>query len=410
MNLKKLCIALLMLSSLMACKKKTVKQDESPVVNPEPDPKTEVQGTLLWDGDAGKGKGVWKVAENIEGTGSISAISDVTYGLTWKFDKPLGSHRTESHAATGFQAKEGDDIYIGWRSKITMPPNIGTNAVFQWKAYGDDMQQNFPVIFSTTTGGILHLMHYAPGQVGTEVWKVPLKINVWNRFVLRLKISRDGTVGFMELWYNDEKQNLTGGTQRYYGRTLDAGYCDPKWGVYGGDAQQIINYIGKPRIATTYELAKPAKLTEPTPDPIPEPATSPIDPQSLLIDKPITASSGLSGAKAENAVDDDLETYWQPQSGDRTDLNIWLSVDMGSNKAFNAMRVFWNRADIVAKYQLLYSSDGQTWQIAFEKSKAISTIDKTTFNKLTARYVKLNITLTDATSNLTTAEWRLFEE
>lgn len=407
-NLK---IVVLLLLGFTACKKKAVKQEEPIVEKPGPveEPKAP-QGTLLWDGDAAKGNSVWKVFSNIEGTGTITVVNDVTYGAVWKFDKPLGSHRTESHAAKEFQAKDGDDIYIGWRSKITSPPNIATNSVFQWKAYGDDMQQNFPIIFSTTSGGILQLMHYAPGKIGTQVWKTPLKINVWNRFVLRLKISRDGSVGFMEFWYNDEKQSLTGGTQRYYCRTLDAEYCDPKWGVYGGDAQQIINYIGKPRVATTFELANPEKLTEPAPDPIPEPATSPIDPQSLLIDKVITASSTLSGAKASNAVDDDLETYWQPLSADRTDLNIWLSVDMGSAKSFNAMRVFWNRADIITKYQLLYSSDGVNWQVGFEKTKAITTIDKSTFPKLTARYVKLNISLEDATSNLTTAEWRLFEE
>lgn len=409
--MRNLKIALLLLCLLTACKKKTAKQEAPQVTNPGTEKEPEIpQGTVLWDGDAAKGNGVWKVFSNIEGTGTIAVVSDVTYGPVWKFDKPLGSHRTESHAAKGFQAKEGDDIYLGWRSKITMPPNIGTNSVFQWKAYGDDMQQNFPIIFSTTSGGMLHLMHYAPGKTGTEVWKTPLKINVWNRFVLRLKISRDGSIGFMEFWYNDEKQNLIGGTQRYYGRTLDAEYCDPKWGVYGGDAQRIINYIGKPRIASTYDLAKPEKRDEPAPDPIPAPETAPIDPQSLLIDKTITASSGLSGAKAENAIDDDLDTYWQPLSGDRTDLNIWLSVDMGTAKSFNAMRVFWNRSDIITKYQLLYSSDGLGWQVAYEKSKAVTTIDKSTFTTITARYVKLNISLEDATSNLTTAEWRLFEE
>ena len=405
--MKNLFIASFIILCFFSCKKKKVVEEkpvEVVIVPPV------VEGKLLWDGDAVKGNSVWKVAQNIEGTGTISAVNDATYGSVWRFNKPLGSHRTESHAASGFQAKEGDDIYIGWRSKISMPANIGTNAVFQWKAYGADMQQNFPIIFSTTTNGNLHLMHYAPGKIGTEVWKTPLKINVWNRFVLRLKVSRDGSVGFMEFWYNDEKQALTGGTQRYYGRTLDAEYCDPKWGVYSGDAQLIINYVGKPRIATTYEMAKPAKLTEPAPDPIPEPATDPVDPESLVVDKPVAVSSEISGAKGINAVDDDLDTYWQPSSGDRKDLNIWLSADLGTAKAFNGMRVFWNRGDVIAKYQLLYSADGNNWQIAYEKSSAISTIEKSNFTKVTARYVKLNITLTDDSSNLTTSEWRLFEE
>jgi hypothetical protein len=401
--MKNVFIALCILSCFSSCSKK--KSEESPpVVVPE------VQGTLLWDGDASKGNTVWKVAQNIEGTGDISVINDPTYGPTWKFNKPLGSHRTESHAANGFQAKEGDDIYIGWRCKISMPPKINTNAVFQWKAYGNDMQQNFPIIISTTSSGDIHLMHYAPGQVGTELWKTPLKINAWNHFVLRLKISRDGTVGFIEFWYNNEKQTLTNNSQRYYGRTLDADYCDPKWGVYGGDVQLITNYVSHPRIATTYELAKPEKLTEPAPDPIPTPATTPVDPQSITLFKTITASSELSGAKGADAVDDDQDTYWQPSAADRKDLNIWLSADLGTAQPFNAMRVFWNRADNIAKYQLLYSDDGTTWKIAYEKTSGFSTNEKSSFPKITARYVKLNIILTEDSSNLTTAEWRVFEE
>lgn len=402
--MKNLLITLLIAGcSFASCKKKAATQNDQ-TANPI------VAGTLLWDGDAAKGTTVWKVAQNIEGIGTITTVNDIIYGPTWKFDKPLGSHRTESHAANGFQAKEGDDFYIGWRCKISTPPNINTNAVFQWKAYGDDMQQNFPVIISTTASGNIHLMHYAPGGGGTELWKTPLKINEWNRFVLRLKISRDGTAGFIEFWYNDEKQTLTGGSQRYYGRTLDAEYCDPKWGVYGGDAQQITNYVGKPRIATVYELAKPEKLTEPAPDPIPPPATTPVDPPSLTLYKTITASSELSGAKGANAVDDDLDTYWQPLASDRTDLNLWLMADLGTPQPFNAMRVFWNRADFIAGYQLLYSNDKVNWTIAYEKSKNLTTIEKSSFAEVTARYVKLNITLSESGSNLTTAEWRIFKE
>ncbi|GAB3907626.1 discoidin domain-containing protein [Mucilaginibacter boryungensis] len=406
--MKNLFIVVCIILCFLSCKKKKAEPTltgETPVVTTP-----EVPGKLLWDGDASKGTSIWKVASNIEGEGTITTVNDPTYGTVWKFTKPLGSHRTESHAANGFQAQEGDDIYIGWRCKVSMPPNINTNAVFQWKAYGSDMQQNFPIIISTTTGGDIHLMHYAPGQVGTELWKTPLKINAWNRFVLRLKISRDGTIGFIEFWYNDEKQTLKGGTQRYYGRTLDAEYCDPKWGVYGGDAQLITNYVGRPRIATTYDLVKPEKLNEPTPDPAPAPATVPVDPESITLFKTITASSELSGNKGSAAVDDDLDTYWQPAASDRTDLNIWLSADLGTAKDFNAMRIFWNRADVIAKYQLLYSDDGTTWQLAYEKTKSFSTIEKSTFPKVTARFVKLNIILTEDGSNLTTAEWRIFQE
>ncbi|WP_212003026.1 heparin lyase I family protein [Chitinophaga sp. HK235] len=215
--------------------------------------------SLLWDGDAALGaSNVWKVL-NIEGTGTISVDTDPVYGQVWKFYKPAGSHRTEGHGAKNYQAAEGDDIYIGWRSKLDIPATQNTNAVFQWKAYGSTlpMTQNYPIVVSTSSSGTLHLMHYAPGKIGTEVWVTPLSRNTWNTMVLHLKVSRDASIGFIEFWYNGVKQTLVNGTQRYPARTLDADYCDPKFGVYGGDPSDITNYVHAIKIASTYADAAP---------------------------------------------------------------------------------------------------------------------------------------------------------
>jgi hypothetical protein len=216
--------------------------------------------SLLWDGDASQpSSSVWKIL-NFEGSGTITAETDPVYGQVWKFYKPAGSHRTEGHGAKNFQAAEGDDIFIGWRSKLDIPQNQNTNAVFQWKAYGSGqpMTQNYPIVLSTTTSGTIHLMHFAPGKIGTEVWVAPLSRNVWNSIVMRIKVSRDGAVGFIEFWYNGVKQTLVNGTQRYPARTLDADFCDPKFGVYGGDPAAITNYVQGAKIAATYAEAAPS--------------------------------------------------------------------------------------------------------------------------------------------------------
>lgn len=215
--------------------------------------------SLLWDGDAARGaSNVWKVL-NVEGDGAITVETDPTYGKVWKFYKPAGSHRTEGHGAKNYQAGEGDDIYIGWRSKLVMPLNQKTNAEFQWKAYGSGqpMTQNYPIVLSTDDNNRFHLMHYAPGKIGTEVWAAPLTPGTWNSIVMRIKVSRDGAAGFIEFWYNGVKQTLVNGTQRYYGRTLDADYCDPKFGIYGGDPAEITNYVHALKIASTYSEAAP---------------------------------------------------------------------------------------------------------------------------------------------------------
>src|SRR5947209_4316780 len=139
-------------------------------------PATLPANTVLWNGDAVNGTGVWKVAHNIDGSGTITTPTDPVYGLVWDFYKPAGSHRTEAHGAANFTAQEGDDVYIGWRSKLTIPAGQNTNAVFQWKAYGSafPMLQNYPIVVSTDTHNHLHVMYYSPGKIGHEIWKTSL--------------------------------------------------------------------------------------------------------------------------------------------------------------------------------------------------------------------------------------------
>lgn len=216
---------------------------------------TTLASNVLWDGDANLGTGVFKIL-NLEDGAALDAVNNTTYGKIWRFYKPVGSNRSEVHAAQGFQAAEGDDIYLGWRSQLSMPSTVTTNAFFQWKAYGSNMTQNFPIVIKAVSGN-LKLFHFGPGQIGTELWSTPLSVNSWNRFVVRIKVSRTASVGFIEFWYNGVQQTLTGGSQRYYGRTLDADYCDPKWGVYGASTTEIYNRIHALKIATTYADAAP---------------------------------------------------------------------------------------------------------------------------------------------------------
>lgn len=212
--------------------------------------------SILWDGDANLGTGVFKVL-NVDAPATLAAVNNTTYGKIWRFTKEIGSNRCEVHAAQGFDAVEGDDIYLGWRSQLSMSSTgLTTNALFQWKAYGANMTQNFPVVIKTI-GGDFKLMHTASGGTSTYIWNSPVTLNNWNTFVVRIKVSRTATVGFIEFWFNGVKQTLLGGTQRYYGRTLDADYCDPKWGVYGASSELITNRVHGLKIASTYAEAAP---------------------------------------------------------------------------------------------------------------------------------------------------------
>ncbi|TCC97030.1 hypothetical protein EZ444_09230 [Pedobacter hiemivivus] len=243
-----------------ACKKETSSIGEELITNKTSISAADPSGTVgilsvLWDGDANLGTGVFKVL-NVDAPADLAAVNNATYGKIWRFTKAIGSNRCEVHAAKNFAAVEGDDIYLGWRSQLAMTASLTANALFQWKAYGANMTQNFPIVIKTVSGDF-KLMHTAPGGANTYIWSTPVSVNNWNTFVLRIKVSRNAAVGFMEFWFNGVKQTLSNGTQRYYGRTLDADYCDPKWGVYGASSELIVNRVHGLKIGSAYADVAP---------------------------------------------------------------------------------------------------------------------------------------------------------
>lgn len=239
---------------LSNCKKGAEKVEENPLhAKTLESTSGDVQtSSVLFNGDASNGSAkVWKNI-NIEGTGAVSTLTDETGVLTWKFLKPLNSHRTEGHGTQNYQAVEGDEIYIGWTSKLLIPSDLKTEAIFQWKSYPTDgALQNHPLMLRTKSGK-LELQHFDDNHVATVPWSINLPVNTWMSFVIRMKVSRDASVGFIEFWYNGVKQTLANGTQRLTCRTLDVADCDPKWGVYGGDTAAVTHYVKKIRIGTTY--------------------------------------------------------------------------------------------------------------------------------------------------------------
>lgn len=208
--------------------------------------------SILFNGDASNGaNNVWKDI-NVEQNGAVSTVKDETGTLCWNFLKPVGSHRAEGHGAKNFQGVEGDDIYIGWTSKVYMPVTLKTEAIFQWKAYPTaTASANHPIMLHTVNGK-LELQHFDENHVATVPWSIPLATGTWQKFVLRMKLSKDASVGFIEFWYNGTQQTLSNGKQRLNCRTLDSDFCDPKWGVYGGDSSQVTQIVKKIRIASAY--------------------------------------------------------------------------------------------------------------------------------------------------------------
>jgi xylan 1,4-beta-xylosidase len=91
--------------------------------------------------------------------------------------------------------------------------------------------------------------------------------------------------------------------------------------------------------------------------------------------KPVTVSSTLGGYAANNAVDEDIKTYWSAASGNAGE---WLTSDLGSVMTVDAIQV--NYADqnatlagkqsgIYHAYDIASSMDGRQWTSVIDKRK-----------------------------------------
>lgn len=97
----------------------------------------------------------------------------------------------------------------------------------------------------------------------------------------------------------------------------------------------------------------------------------------LNYQKPVQASSTFGGYLPNNAVDENIKTYWSAQSGQKGE---WFETDLGAMSTVYSVQV--NYADQDAdsaflgkaqghfhQYILYHSPDGQRWQVLADKSQ-----------------------------------------
>ena len=246
----------------------------------------------IWYGDPNK---PWRdvfVNFNREDNGgtnpTVISTTDRRHGKIWRVHKPVGARRAEMSRAKGYNQREGETIYIGWRWKIDIKNANPTNgfAVFQWKSEGQS-RQNYPFVF-IYKDGTLALQAFGPGKTTWDeggsiqrrrntLWKKSVAEGQWVDIVLGVKVSKyDGNdlsrKGYVELWLDGQKQTLTpenGQTEydvtlssdrkRAYHRTNDGSLTYPKWGAYGGGAidYSVYTYFDEMKIARNYSAAAP---------------------------------------------------------------------------------------------------------------------------------------------------------
>ncbi|QIA65448.1 hypothetical protein GT360_18075 [Vibrio astriarenae] len=226
----------------------------------------------------------WEVGDE-EGVkaSSASAIHDPQYGMVWKLNKPLMRKRAEFARAEGevnnYSAKDGDDIYIGWRWKISTEDASEITdevTVFQWKSAAPH-DQNYPL--NMEYDGTLTLNAFGPSYDGsgwpsqrrTVLWRQQIPQDEWVDFVVRIKVDRADFGGIVQFWYNGEQQVLENTQFKEYQvklsddgkiafhRTGDGQFVYPKWGVYNRAScnYDASTYFGDMRIGKTLQSVMP---------------------------------------------------------------------------------------------------------------------------------------------------------
>lgn len=216
-----------------------------------------VRAALIWVADPLKAEANFKNVEATSGT-TFSVIDDPQFGKVFRFSRDkAGANRCEAKGAAGYDTKEGDLVYVHVRYRLEGPQNITLTGIMQWKTYdtpGHPNDLNFPLLFRPISGK-LTLEAYQPR---TDLWSIPTPIGTWFEIVIAIHQSYDQSKGWVEFWYNGERQTFKNGSQHFVCKTLAGGDVNPKWGIYGTNSSAkpvSASYIRDLRIGTDYASA-----------------------------------------------------------------------------------------------------------------------------------------------------------
>lgn len=95
----------------------------------------------------------------------------------------------------------------------------------------------------------------------------------------------------------------------------------------------------------------------------------------LNYNKPVTVSSTYGSYTANNAVDENIKTYWSAASAD---ANEWIQSDLGAISTVNAIQINYadqdaeflgKSAGVYHQFKILESADGKKWKLLVDKSQ-----------------------------------------
>lgn len=116
--------------------------------------------------------------------------------------------------------------------------------------------------------------------------------------------------------------------------------------------------------------------------------------------KPVQVSSTLGAFYANNAVDENIKTYWSAATANKGE---WIQTDLGNLSTVNAIQINYADQDVDSdrlgkmtnqyhQYKLYYSADGKKWTVLTDKSNNMKDVPHDYIELTTpiqARYIKL---------------------
>jgi len=239
------------------------------------------KASVLWDGDASNGTGVFG-SLNIENqSGQVNVVTDSTYGKVFQFicynPTTAIKTRTEASHMAGFDPLAGNTYYFGWRHKWgPLPVECGKwQALEQIHVQGGN-SSGAPVPYQLLSDGCDNNLHftYQDASATPHVFLMkPIPLNSWHTLVYHEKWSESESDGYVEVWWDGTMQTLANGSTRY-----PAAWCYPtttsywKWGIYrSGTGTTALGteyaYLGQAKAGTTYADVNPggsSQVTAPT--------------------------------------------------------------------------------------------------------------------------------------------------
>ena len=118
----------------------------------------------------------------------------------------------------------------------------------------------------------------------------------------------------------------------------------------------------------------------------------------LNYNKPVTVSSTLGGFVPNNAVDENIKTYWSASTGNKGE---WIQTDLGHVSTVRAIQINYadqdatfmgKQLDIYHQYKIYYSNDAKTWKTLVDKSNNKTDVPHDYIelpNTVQARYIKM---------------------